>query len=104
MKAANHEWKLPEHGFQHRQEPQFGDLRGGSHNLPLRHLVHGVDVIKTLASILIALMHRVDAQVSGRSLWLWLASFADRNRRGSCGLVAGVALPIGGRIAQPVEV
>ena len=103
MKAADHKRKLPKHGFQHWHQPQFRDLRRGRHNLPLRHLVHGVDVINALAAVLIALMHGVDAQVSGQALRLRLAPLADRNRRGPRRLVAGVALPIGRRVAEPVE-
>ncbi len=75
MKAADHEGELFEQRFQHRQQPEFGDLRGRGHDLPLGHLVDGVDVIQPFASILIALMHGVDAQVSRRALRLRLAPF-----------------------------
>jgi hypothetical protein len=104
MKTANPEGKLFQQGFQHWQQPEFGDLRGGGHDFPLGHLVDGVDVIQPFASVLIALMHRVDAQISGQALRLRLASLANGNRRRSCGLVAGVALPVGRRVAQPVQV
>ncbi len=67
MKAANREGELLQQGFQHRHQPQFGDLRGGGHNFPLRHLVDGVDVIQPFASILIALMHGVDAEITRAS-------------------------------------
>jgi hypothetical protein len=47
------------------------------YNFPLGHLVDGDVVIQPFASILITLMHRVDAQISGGALPLRLASFAD---------------------------
>ena len=75
-----------------------------AHNLPLGHLVDGIDVIQPFASILVALMHGVDAQVSGRALRLRFASFADGDRRGPRGLVAGIAFAIACRVAQPVQV
>src|SRR5580704_5290638 len=61
MKASNFERKLFQQGFQHRQQPEFGDLRSGGHDFPLGHLIDGVDVRQPLASLVIALMHRVDA-------------------------------------------
>ena len=77
MKAANHKRKLCRHRFEQWNQPQLRDLRCGSNNLPLCHLVHRVDVVDALAAILIALVHGVDAQVSGQALGLRLAPFAN---------------------------
>ena len=65
VEAADRKWELLQNGLQHRKQPQLGDLRCGRHDFPLRHFVHGIDVIQTLVPVLIALMYSVDAQVSG---------------------------------------
>jgi hypothetical protein len=65
MKTADDKRELFEHLLQHRDQPVFRDLRCGSHDLPLRHLVDGIDVIKAFDSVPIALMHGIDAQISG---------------------------------------
>src|SRR3954453_17718493 len=100
MKAEDHKRELHEYGFQHRNQPEFGDLRDGRHDLPLRYLIHRIDVIDALAAILIALMHSVDTQVSGCAVRLWFAPLADRDRRGPRRLVTRIAFAVSRRVAQ----
>jgi hypothetical protein len=59
MKAANAERELLQHRFQDRHQPGFRDLLRSSHHMPLRHLIHRVDVIQTLDSLPVSLMHGV---------------------------------------------
>src|SRR5215472_3389599 len=84
--------------------PQFGDLRCGRYDLPLRDFVHGIDVIQPFAAILVALMHGVDVQVSGQALRPRLAPLADGDGCRPRRLVAGVALAVCLRVAQSVQV
>src|SRR5450755_1759733 len=65
MKAANHEWKLCEDRLQQWLQPRFANDGRAAHNLPLRYFVHRVDVIHTLHTRSVALMHRVHSQVTG---------------------------------------
>ena len=58
---------------------------------PLRHFVHGVDVIQTLHPVLIAPMYRVHAQVSGPALRGGLAALPDGHLRRP-GVLIGHAL------------
>ena len=78
-------------------------MRCGPHHLPLRDLIHRVDVIQPLDALLISLVHRVDAQVTRPSVRIGLAALADGDRRGPCGLVAGVAFAILGGLAKAVD-
>jgi len=78
---------------------QFGDLRCGRYDLPLRDFVHGIDVIQPLVTILVALMHGIDAQVSRLALGPRLAPLADGDGCRPRRLIAGVALPVGFRVA-----
>ena len=54
-----------------------------AHDLPLRHRVDGIDVIKTLAFRGVALVHGVDPQVAGLAAWIGRAALADVHRRGA---------------------
>src|ERR1039458_9225509 len=63
MEAQYPKWKLPQHRFQHRDQPDFADIRCRSYHLPLRHLVHGIDVVHPLDPLQISLMDRVDPQI-----------------------------------------
>src|ERR1019366_9108322 len=45
VKAADAEGKLPQQGGQHRLQPGFADACSGGHDLPLRDLIDGVDVV-----------------------------------------------------------
>src|ERR1019366_10248167 len=47
MKAANHKRELSEHRFEQWNQPKLRDLRRGGDNLPLRHFVDRVDVIRS---------------------------------------------------------
>src|SRR6266849_5973812 len=99
MEAENAERKLPQHGFQHWYQPGLADLRRGAHHLPLRHLLHGIDVVHPLRAVQVSLMHRVDPQVPGPALRvgspplanthphrprLLVADFPNRDTRGPC--------------------
>src|SRR5438132_7808274 len=68
MEAENAEGKLPYQGAQHGFQPGFADALGGGHDLPLRDLIHRVDVVDALAGGRIALVHGVDPQVAGLAL------------------------------------
>src|ERR1035441_253223 len=79
MKAANHKRELSEHRFEQWNQPKLRDLRRGGDNLPLRHFVDRVDVIDAFHAVAIALLDRVDAQISGHTVRLRLAPFANAN-------------------------
>ena len=81
VKPRNSEGKLMQDGLQHRHEIQFADLAGAPHHLPLRHAVHGVDVIHPLGSLPIALMYRVDPQKSRTPLRIRFPAFPNGHRR-----------------------
>src|ERR1035437_362080 len=103
MKAANHKRELSEHPFEQWNQPKLRDLRRGGDNLPLRHFVDRVDVINAFHAVAIALMDRVDAQISRRAVRLRLAPFANANHRRPRRLIRRVALAIGGRVAEPIN-
>ena len=103
MKAADSERELFEQLLQQRNQPAFGDLRRGSHDLPLRHLVDRIDVINAFDSVPVSLVHGVDAQIPGPSLRPRFAPLADRDRCRPCWLVARILLAVGLRVAEPVE-
>ena len=94
MKSENHERELFEQLLQQRNQPVFGYLRRGCHDLPLRHLVYRVDVIQAFDAVLVALVNGVDAQISGPALRLRFAPLADGNQRRLGRLIAGVALAV----------
>jgi len=68
--------KLPQHGGQHRLQPGFADARGGGHDLPLRDLVDGIDVVDAFGRVRIALVHGVDAQITRLALGIGTAPMA----------------------------
>src|SRR5215204_812239 len=94
MEAAEAERKLRQHRLQHRHQPRFTDLRRGPDHLPLRHLIHGIDVINTFHPIPIALMYRVHAQVARPSFRLWRSTLADCNLRWARWLIHDMLLPV----------
>ena len=55
------EGKLMQDCFQHRAQMLLADLAHATYHLPLRHRIHGVDVVHPLGPFPISLMHRVDA-------------------------------------------
>src|ERR1035437_224096 len=57
VEAADAKRKLPQQGGQHRLQPGFADAGSRRHDLPLRDLVDGVDVIHAFGARLIALVH-----------------------------------------------
>src|SRR5437870_3566679 len=68
MEAENAEGKLPYQGAQHGFQPGFADALGGGHDLPLRDLIHRVDVVDAFAGGRIALVHGIHPQVAGPDL------------------------------------
>src|ERR1019366_2923465 len=102
MEAANAEGKLLQHGFQYRNQRGFADLWGGAHHFPLRHFIHGVEVIQTLHSLAIALVHRVHPQIAWPALWIGLAPLSYGNLRGPGGLIGKMLLTIDAAGAQAV--
>ncbi len=102
--AADAEGKLPEHGDQHRLQPGFADACGGGHDLPLRDLIDGIDVVDAFGPRLIALMHGVDAQIARLALRIGRPPFSD-GRGGGPGLdVVEKAFAIARLLAQVVQV
>src|SRR5271165_4163411 len=63
--------------FQYRDQMQFADRLRAADHLPLRHRVHGVDVIHPRPAVVLPLMHGVHAQISWSSFRLWPTTFPD---------------------------
>ena len=61
----------------------LGDGFATAHDLPLRHCVDSIDVIKTLALRAVALVHGVDPHEAGLAARIGLAALADVHRRGT---------------------
>src|SRR5664279_1564103 len=67
---------------QHRLQPGFADAGSSGHDLPLRDLIDGVDVIHAFGPRLIALVYGVDPQIAGLALRIGPPPLANRHRRG----------------------
>lgn len=63
VEAADDQRKAVDEGFEMGNQEVLADLCDAEDALPLRDLVDGVDMVKALDPIKIALMHAVDAQV-----------------------------------------
>ena len=72
--------------------------------MPLRNFVGRIDMIQTLAAILIALMHSVHPQVARSSLRIGAAALADSDRRGPCKLNIHPPLAVCAADPQPIQV
>src|ERR1035441_514923 len=63
VESADAEGELAQHRFEHGQEASLTDGWSCGHDLPLRHLIDGVDMVDALgsgsASRAFALMHRI---------------------------------------------
>src|ERR1700683_2047506 len=94
MKTPDAERKLRQHRVEHRQQVSLADLRRRSHVLPLRHLVHSVDVVHPFHTIQIALMHCIDAQVSGPAARLRPAALPNVYGGWARRLINHPALPV----------
>src|SRR5258706_237733 len=99
MEAANAERKLREH----RQQIGFADLRGGAHDLPLRYLVDGVDVVHPFDSVPIALAHRIYPQIPGATVWFRPTPLADGHLRRASRLVDHPPLSAADTFSPPVQ-
>ena len=64
------------------------DLRNGYHDFHLSHFINGVDVVSTLAFILVPLMDGIDTNILGLVVGLRFPSLANsgffRDRFGEC--------------------
>lgn len=104
MEAQNAEREVGEQDFQRGEQIGLADLLDAGDDLPLGDLIDGIDVIEALVTVPIALMDRVDAQVTGAAVGLGFAPLADRYA-GRSGLGQGLALrAVRGVLAQVVEV
>src|SRR5271170_4909641 len=107
VEAANAKRKLAQHRLQYRLQIGLRDARRRSCHLPLRHLIDGIDVVDTLVSGApsrrIALMHRIQAQITGLTLWLRLAPLPDRDRSGPRLDVVQTSLAVTLAAAQVVQ-
>ena len=61
VEAQNPKGKLMQDRLQDRQHKLLVDPFHAAYHLPLRHCVHGVDVIHPFGAFPVALVHRVDA-------------------------------------------
>ena len=95
--------ELAQDRLQHGQQVTLTDERGCGYNLPLRHLIDGVDMVEPLAFGRVALMHRVDAQIARNPVRRGLAAFADRHLRGPRLLIMQHLLAIAGAAPQVVQ-
>ena len=77
MQTANAERKLVQDRLQHRNEMLFADGTAAPYHFPLRDLVNGVDVIDTMDTVPLALMHGVYAQVARLAIVDRPAALAD---------------------------
>ena len=103
METENTEGELPHQGAQHGFQPGFADAFGGGHDLPLRDLIHRVDVVDTFAGGRIPLVHGVHPQVAGLALRIGTAPLADSHRRGPRPGVGKTAFPIARLLPQVIE-
>src|SRR5271157_5001431 len=104
MKAEDGEGELAHHGGQHGLQPSFAEVSGGAHDLPLRDLIDGVDVVDAFGSWSIALMHGIDAQIAGSGLRVGPPALADAYRRGPGFGVIQATFPVALLVAQVVQV
>jgi len=82
-------------------------LRNGfhaAHDLPLRHRIHGIDVVQTRLAVVVSLMHGIDAQISGLALRIRSAPFANRHLPRLRAFDPYPDLAVGRRAAQVVNV
>src|SRR5664280_1505852 len=77
---------------------------GLGHDLPLRDLIDGVDVIHTFGPRLIALVHGVDPQIAGLALRIGPPPLANRYRRELGFAVVETAFAVAWLLPQVVQV
>src|SRR5579885_944698 len=81
----------------------FADGLGAADHLPLRNRIHGIDVVHARSAIVLTLMHRIHAQVSGPALWVGSAPLPNRDLPRLSVLYADANLPIRCRLPQVVN-
>jgi len=96
--------KLLEDAGEQGHQPGLTDARRSQYHLPLRNLVHGVDVVDSLALRAVALMHGIDTPKAGLAVGRGLLALADLHRRGPGLLVMVQAQTVARAPAQVVEV
>lgn len=93
-----------QHGFQHRNQMPLGNGLGAAHHLPLRDGVDGVDVVHAGVSIGVALMHRIDPEITRLAARIRFAPLGDGDLA-RLGVVDRHALvAIAQRVSQVVQV
>src|ERR1051326_482980 len=103
MKSSDFKGELCQYRLQYGQQVRLADLRHRSHHLPLRHLIDGCDVIHALDSILVALMHRVDADESWPPMRLWPPPLANRPGGRLRRFIRDPTLPISPAVAKSIQ-
>ena len=103
MEAQNAKRELRQHRFQHRQQVSFTDLRRSAHYLPLRDLIHGVDVVDPFDSVQIPLVHGVHSQIARPAVWFRTPPLANGHRCGPSRLIRHPPLSVGPALPQPIQ-
>lgn len=83
--------------------PCDGPYRSTPHYLPLRDLIDGVDAVHPFHAIQIALLHRIDLQISRLANWIRLTMLANLYLSGSSFGVTQSALAVAPLLAQVVR-
>ena len=104
VKAIDHERKAGEQLLDHGEQVGLADALAGGGELPLADNVHGIDVIEALDTVVIALVHRVDANEPGSAFRCWRAPDADAARPGLGLRVVDTPSLVDGFCAQVVQV
>jgi len=81
MEGQNEKRELLEEVGQDRNQIPFTDFLHRTDDFELGHLIHGIDMVDPFDSIQVALMDRIDAQISGASMGLGLPAFAEAGER-----------------------
>lgn len=82
MEAQYPERKLLEHRAQHEQHVFARERRHGGDGLPLRDAVDRADIVDVAFTVLVALVHAVDADEAGAILGCGSPSHGDRSTLG----------------------
>jgi hypothetical protein len=69
MKAPDDEGKTAQHTFQNWHQVTLRYLLHRGHNLPLRDLIHGIDMIHALLPIVVSLVNSVNSNITRTPAW-----------------------------------